>query len=215
MLLRSILSAAVVCSVCSSLATAQSHSYSLESGSTYERGCHDPCACPILFHGALSGSFRLTYLNSDPLYDHYSVTNVDCSAFGRSITGSGTYRVGGEVALHQQMILTLDDAGMVSDFDSGLRPVAVPFPDLDITISNQIGTECFYTVIRFVASPSCSADFDGDDDTGTDLDIQAFFACIGGNCCATCQPADFDGDGDSATDFDIQAFFRVLGGGNC
>jgi len=63
---------------------------------------------------------------------------------------------------------------------------------------------------------SCgSADFDGDGDTGTDLDIEAFFACLGGDCCGTCGSADFDGDGDTGTDLDIEAFFRVLGGGEC
>jgi hypothetical protein len=62
-----------------------------------------------------------------------------------------------------------------------------------------------------------TADFDGDGDTGTDADIEAFFACLGGNCCATCHPggADFDGDGDTGTDADIEAFFRVLAGGDC
>jgi hypothetical protein len=62
-----------------------------------------------------------------------------------------------------------------------------------------------------------SADFDCDGDTGTDFDIQAFFACLGGNCPAEpcANSADFDGDGDVGTDFDIQAFFRVLGGGPC
>jgi hypothetical protein len=62
-----------------------------------------------------------------------------------------------------------------------------------------------------------SADFDCDGDTGTDFDIQAFFACLGGNCPAEpcANSADFDGDGDTGTDFDIQAFFRVLGGGPC
>jgi len=61
----------------------------------------------------------------------------------------------------------------------------------------------------------CRADFNGDGDTGTDLDIQAFFACMGGNCCPTCYTMDFDGDGDTGTDLDIEAFFRVLGGGYC
>jgi len=60
-----------------------------------------------------------------------------------------------------------------------------------------------------------TSDFDGDGDTGTDLDIEAFFACMGGNCCATCGSADFDADGDTGTDLDIEAFFRVLGGGTC
>jgi len=60
-------------------------------------------------------------------------------------------------------------------------------------------------------------DFNGDGDFGTDQDIEAFFACLGGNCCTTCfcQGSDFNGDGDFGTDADIEAFFRVLGGGNC
>lgn len=56
-----------------------------------------------------------------------------------------------------------------------------------------------------------SSDYDGDGDAATDADIEAFFACIAGNCCATCS-ADYDGDGDVATDFDIEAFFSVLTG---
>jgi hypothetical protein len=66
--------------------------------------------------------------------------------------------------------------------------------------------------------PACgTSDFNGDGDFGTDADIEAFFACLGGSCCATCFPggADFNGDGDFGTDADIEAFFRVLGGGNC
>jgi hypothetical protein len=66
--------------------------------------------------------------------------------------------------------------------------------------------------------PVCgTADFDGDGDTGTDADIESFFACLAGNCCATCWHlgADFDGDGDTGTDGDIEAFFRVLAGNPC
>jgi hypothetical protein len=65
-------------------------------------------------------------------------------------------------------------------------------------------------------SPCCgSADFDNDGDAGTDADIEAFFACLGGACCPTCGTSDFDQDGDAGTDADIEAFFRVLGGGTC
>jgi hypothetical protein len=65
--------------------------------------------------------------------------------------------------------------------------------------------------------PCGTADFDGDGDTGTDADIEAFFACLAGNCCATCYPggADFNADGDTGTDADIESFFRVLAGGPC
>ncbi len=61
----------------------------------------------------------------------------------------------------------------------------------------------------------CDADFNHDGDSGTDADINAFFACLGGNCCPTCGTADFNGDGDVGTDADIDSFFRVLGGGPC
>jgi hypothetical protein len=60
-----------------------------------------------------------------------------------------------------------------------------------------------------------SADFNNDGDTGTDQDIDAFFACLGGNCCPACGSVDFNGDGDVGTDQDIDAFFRVLAGGSC
>jgi len=66
--------------------------------------------------------------------------------------------------------------------------------------------------------PTCgTSDFNGDGDFGTDADIEAFFACLGGNCCATCwqNGADFNGDGDVGDDADIEAFFRVLAGGTC
>ena len=60
-----------------------------------------------------------------------------------------------------------------------------------------------------------SADFDNDGADATGADIQAFFACLAGDCCPTCGTADFDGDGDTGTDADIEAFFRVLAGGAC
>jgi len=66
--------------------------------------------------------------------------------------------------------------------------------------------------------PACgTSDFNGDGDFGTDQDIEAFFACLAGNCCGTCYPggSDFNGDGDFGTDQDIESFFRVLGGSAC
>jgi hypothetical protein len=64
-------------------------------------------------------------------------------------------------------------------------------------------------------NPCGSPDFNGDGASGTDADIEAFFACLAGNCCPTCGSADFNGDGSVATDADIEAFFRVLAGGSC
>ena len=61
----------------------------------------------------------------------------------------------------------------------------------------------------------CPTDFDGDHDTGTDADIEAFFACLAGDCCPLCLDADVNGDGDTGTDADIEWFFRLLVTGGC
>jgi len=66
--------------------------------------------------------------------------------------------------------------------------------------------------------PRCgTSDFNGDEDFGTEQDIEAFFRCLTGTCCPTCWQggSDFNGDGDFGTEQDIEAFFRVLTGGNC
>ena len=81
---------------------------------------------------------------------------------------------------------------------------------------NQSATAMDTVVITVNPGSTCgSADFNHDGDVGTDADIDAFFACLGGACCAACDSADFNGDGDIGTDADIEAFFRVLGGGTC
>jgi hypothetical protein len=72
--------------------------------------------------------------------------------------------------------------------------------------------------ITGTANRGCgSADFNCDGAVGTDADIEAFFACMSGNCPAfpCMSTADFDGDGATGTDADIEAFFRVLGGMPC
>jgi len=107
-------------------------------------------------------------------------------------------------------------------FGTGLNAMSIQSATLadageyDVLVSNVCGSNTSQAAtVTITTSPCGSADFDGDGDSGTDTDIEAFFACLGGNCCATCGSSDFDGDGDSGTDTDIEAFFRVLGGGNC
>jgi hypothetical protein len=78
-----------------------------------------------------------------------------------------------------------------------------------------VTTECGRVQSGGATLTLSTSDFDGDGDLGTDADIEAFFSCLGGNCCPLCGSADFDGDGDVGTDSDIEAFFRVLSGGPC
>ena len=87
-----------------------------------------------------------------------------------------------------------------------------------VRVSGWVGTTFDSRKAIIWTQVVCStADFDGDGDVGTDADIEAFFACLAGRCCATCWSGggDFNGDGDAGTDADIEAFFRVLAGQPC
>jgi hypothetical protein len=86
---------------------------------------------------------------------------------------------------------------------------------VSVYLSVRINDEPALVRVRAAGRPRTgSADYNGDGDSGTDADIEAFFQCLAGHCCPSCAP-DFNGDGDSGTDADIEAFFRVLAGGNC
>jgi endonuclease/exonuclease/phosphatase family metal-dependent hydrolase len=97
--------------------------------------------------------------------------------------------------------------------------LAVGVHTITLTVTdNSSATATDTVVVTVEAGQLCgTSDFNGDGDFGTDADIEAFFACLGGDCCAQCfvGGSDFNGDGDFGTDADIEAFFRVLGGGNC
>jgi hypothetical protein len=93
---------------------------------------------------------------------------------------------------------------------SGTQFRCVVFNDCDPQGNYQISEPATARLIRC----GCSADYNHDDDIGTDGDIEEFFRCLAGSCCRLCTP-DFNGDGDIGTDADIESFFRVLSGGPC
>lgn len=132
--------------------------YRLDDGSTYQRGCFGPCACPVMEQGAVKGTFRLTPSAPDPLFDYFTVSNVDWTVqlpHGGvlPIRGSGTFKIGGEVAIQEQLSLDLVVGNdPVQHFDSGVVSPRVPFPLLDLTISIH-GVYCFDTVIQVRARP--------------------------------------------------------------
>jgi hypothetical protein len=107
------------------------------------------------------------------------------------------------------------DSLPIADASGPVLSLAAPMPSdagwYDCVVSNSCGTLASDQVRLTVNT----ADFNNDGDAGTDGDIEAFFACLAGNCCPACDSADFNGDGDVATDADIEAFFRVLAGGAC
>jgi hypothetical protein len=124
--------------------------------SSLEIGCQGPCACPLLSKPTY-GSFQLVKTGFDPLYTYYDVVGYIASYNNGpgavSITGSGHYRVGGEFALVQQMTLDLDIEGRPTEhFDSGLKPVGAPFPQIDIACAVH-GFFCYDTVLVVNAKP--------------------------------------------------------------
>jgi hypothetical protein len=104
--------------------------------------------------------------------------------------------------------------------NSAVQPIIGAFDDVEVPTLNgrelRVVIEPHQVVLEVHGPAGCgTSDFNGDGESGTDADIEAFFACIAGSCCPTCGSSDFNGDGESATDADIEAFFRVLGGGAC
>jgi len=134
--------------------------YTLVEGSTFQRGCFAPCECPIGQEQPVTGTFALSPVSDNGLFADYAMDDVHWKVQGSAyatppnaaITGSGTYTIGGEFAIQQQMQADLGVAGAAPEhFDSGRVVGGGGFPDqIDIEIS-QNGKVCFDTVIHVVA----------------------------------------------------------------
>jgi hypothetical protein len=138
-------------------AESRAASYVLNSRSTFTRGCYDPCDCPIFSIEGVSGSFDLTPLDVTPLFRTFEVLDLDLTVplpEPLHVTGSGTYRVGGEFAIVHQLELDLElDPGVVQHFDSGLVPGGGEFPRIQVAVSMN-GMVCFDTVFDIDARPA-------------------------------------------------------------
>lgn len=124
--------------------------------SALEIGCEGPCLCAVEATPTY-GSFDLVHTGSDPLFDYYDVQRYIASFNNGpgtvTVLGSGTYKIGGEVALTQEMTLDLEIEGRpVQHFDSGLVPVGTPFPGILVSCAAH-GFACLDTVVRVSAKP--------------------------------------------------------------
>jgi len=132
--------------------------YRLDKNTLFQRGCFGPCLCPILISGNARGTFALTHTGFDGLFDNYAVTGVNWVVYQNGaklrITGSGNYKIGGEVAIQQQLSLDLAvGSDPVEHYDSGLVAGPSDFPRIDLTISIH-GAYCFDTVINVRSRPA-------------------------------------------------------------
>jgi hypothetical protein len=206
-----LLTSAAFVGLIASVAGASAVPYTLTPGAEYAKGCFGPCLCPVAWSTSVTGTFDLTATAPDPLYQHFDISNVNLIAMigdeDVTIVGSGTYKVGGRVALLQRMELDLSISGdAIQHFDSGWTPVTVPFPALDVETSMN-GLVCFDTLVHIAAAPSPTptCDLDGDGQVGaSDLAILlgAWGSCVAGD--EQCAAADFNDDGKvDATDLSL------------
>ena len=141
--------------------------YVLKTGSAFETGCYGSCLCPIVTR-SMQGTFRLKETSVGPLFTDYDVLDVRWAlpnaTSNVSIVGSGTYRVGGEFAIQQQMVLNLSvNGGAVQHFDSGLVPGESIFPDIKIKLSLHQEEACVDTVLQVIAGPITTTSADAGD----------------------------------------------------
>jgi len=135
--------------------------YLLTSKSEFQSGCFDPCLCPI-FLAPLGGRFYLVPTGSEDggLFETFAVRGVrwiigdGSTGARRRVRGSGTYRLGGEVALTQRLELDLSlDGAPPQHFDSGDVPAEAPFPEIAATVSMN-DMVCFDNVFSIDAVPA-------------------------------------------------------------
>lgn len=139
--------------------------YTLRKDSGYESGCFAPCMCPIMIRGPVRGGFRLSFIGSDGLFDDYLVEHVEWVVRQPSgelhVSGSGSYRIGGQFARQHQLSLDLQvGEDPVQHFDSGLVVPTTDFPAIDARISIN-GEYCHDTVFEVHARPVRDMRVDG------------------------------------------------------
>jgi hypothetical protein len=133
--------------------------YKLSDTSRFETGCFTLCDCPVLSQ-PLQGTFLLQLVSPGPLFDDYRISDIRWTlpdaAPNVAITGSGTYRLGGEVAVQHQMTLDLSvGGGPIQHFDSGLVGTTNDkFPRIEIRVPLHGDSACVDTVLVVHAAPA-------------------------------------------------------------
>ncbi len=131
--------------------------YRLVEGSTLTE--HSEFADKPSIQIPISGYFWLKQLPSDPLFSNYAVNRMKIQSTDSttlSYTGSlnGTFRIGGEVALLQQMVLkgTINKSKDLL-LDSGLQTININFPWIELDVFQLIPESSRVFDLHLVAVP--------------------------------------------------------------
>lgn len=164
--------------------------YRLTDKSQYQEGCFPPCMCPIMASNAITGTFRLGRASQDPLFTTYALTDVNLivplDAREIRITGTGSYKIGGEFALVHQLQLALKVGDRdIQKFDSGLVVGGSEFPAINLTVAMN-GMICQDTAITIAAVPVRLAEIAPYSVAGSSYEQGCFGAC---DCAVSSAPA--------------------------
>jgi hypothetical protein len=141
-------------------AAGQISNYALLDGSDLTDDCLvcDRLSLPV----PLRGTFQLLPLDSNPLFTRYLLTNISfetTGATGRTyeVKGGGVYQVGGEVALVQDLSLTLQiNDGFTNSvclFTNAQAQVKSPWPEMQTEADQSNGTFLRLYRLKLHAAP--------------------------------------------------------------
>ena len=143
-----------------SRAAGQISNYALLEGSTLTDDCLacDRVSLPL----PLQGTFELLPLNSNPLFTMYQLTNISFQTTGTigrayKVKGEGSDQVGGEVALQQDLSLTVQiDDGFTNSlclFTNAQAQVESPWPEIQAAADQSNGSFVRLCRLRLTAAP--------------------------------------------------------------
>lgn len=131
--------------------------YQLLNGSSLTDDC-PICGRPTI-QVPLRGTFKLRLLEQKPIFSRYSMEDIQFTARGGDyrVTGSGTFQIGGEVALRQEMFLQVEvNNGFTSNlcyFTNTTATVDRFWPMIDSTLDQTNGTLTQVYSMRLAAAP--------------------------------------------------------------
>lgn len=146
--------------LCSVAQTTTTQLYKLLSGSQLTDDCPICDRIPIVV--PLSGTFGLRRLDQNPILTRYELTNVSFTAGTTSspqyqVLGSGTYEVGGEVAVYQQLFLNVAISNGVNAVNalcvSTNTPVTQLWPKIEVQVDQTNGTPAKVYHLALIAVP--------------------------------------------------------------
>jgi hypothetical protein len=152
-------SAGAAC-ICAQAQTSLPQPYTLIAGSQLTDDCLDCDRIPIVV--PMTGTFNLHRLHEDPLFTHYELRDISFHAGTNpgpeyQVVGSGTYQMGGQVAVQQDMFLNLEISNSVAGTKALCvnpdRFVAQPWPKLQIDVRQTNGTSSQVYYLTLIAVP--------------------------------------------------------------